>query len=144
MSFPGSRSLFLRNVKKDCRFCAQFPEARFRIRFFISAPQQHLGFVFASVEAVDFLQHEQTDTSSRQRKKTIDVRRKARRDLLFIAAMVAVACVAVLSDPDKMFEWVAKHKEVQVDEFLVAVVFIGTGFALFSWRRRLPALSDQV
>jgi len=67
--------------------------------------------------------------------RTIDVQRKARRDFLLIAVVVVVACVAVLTDPDKVFEWVAQHKEVLVDEFLVAVVFIGTGFALFSWRR---------
>jgi diguanylate cyclase (GGDEF)-like protein len=75
--------------------------------------------------------------------RTIDVGRKARRDFLLIAIIVVVACVAVLSDPDKVFEWVAHHKEVQVDEFLVAVVFIGTGFALFSWRRWTD-LSRQV
>lgn len=72
-----------------------------------------------------------------------DVGRKARRDFLFIAGIVVLGCLAVLSDPDKIFEWVAHHEEVQVDEFLVAFVIIGTGFALFSWRRWTD-LSRQV
>jgi len=62
---------------------------------------------------------------------------------LFIAGIVVLGCVAVLSDPDNIFEWVAHHEEVQVDEFLVAFVIIGTGFALFSWRRWTD-LSRQV
>jgi diguanylate cyclase len=72
-----------------------------------------------------------------------NVGRKARRDFLFIAGIVVLGCVAVLSDPDKIFEWVAHHEEVQVDEFLVAFVIIGTGFALFSWQRWTD-LSRQV
>jgi diguanylate cyclase (GGDEF)-like protein len=75
--------------------------------------------------------------------KTIEVGRKARRDFALIVCVVLVACIAILSDPDKIFEWVAHHEEVQVDEFLVAVVVIGTGFAIFSWRRWTD-LSRQV
>jgi len=75
--------------------------------------------------------------------RTEDVRRKARRDLLLIAVVVVVGCIGVLADPDKVFEWIAHHKEVQVDELLVAVVIVGTGFALFSWRRWTD-LSRQV
>jgi diguanylate cyclase len=75
--------------------------------------------------------------------KTADAGRRARRDFALIAGVVVLACIAVLSDPDKIFEWVAHHEEVQVDEFLVAVVVIGTGFALFSWRRWTD-LSRQV
>jgi diguanylate cyclase (GGDEF)-like protein len=75
--------------------------------------------------------------------RTEDIRRKARRDFLLITAVVVVGCIAVLADPDKVFEWIAHHKEVQVDELLVAVVIVGTGFALFSWRRWTD-LSRQV
>ncbi len=60
---------------------------------------------------------------------------RVRRDVIITAAVVFLGCVAVLSDPDKAFEWLAGHKEVQVDEFLTAVVIIGAGFAIFSWRR---------
>ena len=75
--------------------------------------------------------------------KVNDVRSRARRDLLLIATVVLVACIVVLSDPDKAFEWVAQHKVVQADEFLVSVGIIGAGFALFSWRR-WTELSRQV
>jgi diguanylate cyclase (GGDEF)-like protein len=70
-------------------------------------------------------------------------RTRARRDVLVTAAVVFTGCVAVLSDPDRAFEWIAGHKEVQVDEFLTAVVIIGAGFAIFSWRRWTD-LSRQV
>jgi hypothetical protein len=44
--------------------------------------------------------------------KTIDVGRKARRDFALIVCVVLVACIAILSDPDKIFEWMAHHEEV--------------------------------
>lgn len=68
---------------------------------------------------------------------------RVRRDIVVTAAAVLIGCIAVLSDPDRAFEWVASHKEVQIDEFLTAVVIIGTGFAIFSWRRWTD-LSRQV
>jgi len=69
--------------------------------------------------------------------------KRAGRDVIVIAIVVAVGCVAVLLDPDRAFEWVASHKEVQIDEFLTAVLIIGSGFAVFSWRRWTD-LSRQV
>lgn len=69
--------------------------------------------------------------------------KRARRDLIVIAALVALGCIAILLDPDRGFEWLAGHKEVQVDEFLTAVVILGSGFAVFSWRRWTD-LSRQV
>jgi diguanylate cyclase (GGDEF)-like protein len=60
---------------------------------------------------------------------------RARRDLILIVAVVLAVCFIVALDPDRGFEWVASHKEVQVDEFLTAIVVIGAGFAVFSWRR---------
>lgn len=68
---------------------------------------------------------------------------RARRDLLVIAGFVVVGVVLVLSDPDRAFEWIASHKEVQIDEFLTAIVILGAGFAIFSWRR-WSDLSRQV
>jgi diguanylate cyclase (GGDEF)-like protein len=68
---------------------------------------------------------------------------RARKDVIVTVGIVLVGCLAVLSDPDQAFEWLARHKEVQVDEFLTAVVVIGAGFAIFSWRRWTD-LSQQV
>ena len=56
---------------------------------------------------------------------------RARKDVIVTAVVVAIGCIAVLSDPDRAFEWIAGHKEVQFDEFLTAVVVIGAGFAIF-------------
>jgi diguanylate cyclase len=70
-------------------------------------------------------------------------RTRARRDVIVTALVVLIGCVAVLSDPDRAFEWLAGHKEVQIDEFLTAIVIIGAGFAVFSWRRWTD-LSRQV
>jgi diguanylate cyclase (GGDEF)-like protein len=60
---------------------------------------------------------------------------RVRRDVIVTVTIVLVGCLAVLRDPDRAFEWLAGHKEVQIDEFLTAVVIIGAGFAIFSWRR---------
>jgi diguanylate cyclase len=68
---------------------------------------------------------------------------RARRDLLVIGIVILVACLVILADPDRAFEWVASHEEVRVDEFLTAIVTIGAGFAIFSWRRWTD-LSRQV
>jgi diguanylate cyclase len=68
---------------------------------------------------------------------------RARRDLFVIGIVILAACVLILSDPDRAFEWVASHEEVRVDEFLTAIVIIGAGFAIFSWRRWTD-LSRQV
>jgi diguanylate cyclase len=70
-------------------------------------------------------------------------RLRARRDLFVIGIVILVACIVILSDPDRAFEWVASHEEVRVDEFLTAIVIIGAGFAVFSWRRWTD-LSRQV
>ena len=67
--------------------------------------------------------------------KATSPRLRARRDLLAILAVVFAACFVIVLDPDRAFEWITSHKEVQVDEFLTAIVVIGTGFAVFSWRR---------
>lgn len=71
------------------------------------------------------------------------VKNKARRDLIFVLAVVVIGCFVALSDPDRVFEWIAQKKAVQVDEGLVAIVIVGTGFAVFSWRRWTD-LSRQV
>src|SRR5579859_1686833 len=78
-----------------------------------------------------------------QLRATDSSRNRARRDLIRIVIIVLIVCIAAFFDPDKFFEWVALHKEVQVNEFLVAIVVIGTGFAIFSWRRWTD-LSRQV
>ncbi len=67
----------------------------------------------------------------------------AHRDLILIGLAVLIVCIAVLVDPDKFFEWLAQRREAQLDEFLVAIVAIGIGFAIFSWRRWTD-LSRQV
>lgn len=69
--------------------------------------------------------------------------KRARRDLIAIAIVVLIGCIAVLLDPNRTFEWIAQHRVVEIDEFLAAVVIIGTGFAVFSWRRWTD-LSRQV
>ncbi len=63
------------------------------------------------------------------------VKTRTRRDLILIGIVVLVTCLGVALDPDRIFEWVAQRRAVQLDEFLVAIVIIGTGFAIFSWRR---------
>lgn len=68
---------------------------------------------------------------------------RARKDLWVIGAVALLGCLVVIADPDRAFEWIASHKEVQVNEFLTAVVILGSGFALFSWRRWTD-LSRQV
>jgi len=68
---------------------------------------------------------------------------RARRDLLLIGIVILVALNVILADPDRAFEWVASHEEVRVDEFLTAIVVMGSGFAIFSWRRWTD-LSRQV
>jgi diguanylate cyclase (GGDEF)-like protein len=68
---------------------------------------------------------------------------RARKDIIVTAVVVFIGCAATLSDPDRAFEWIAKHKEVQIDEFLTAVVIMGAGFAIYSWRRWTD-LSRQV
>lgn len=60
---------------------------------------------------------------------------RAGRDLLIIGIVILVGCAIVLADPDRAFEWIASHEEVRVDEFLTAIVIVGAGFAIFSWRR---------
>jgi diguanylate cyclase len=64
-----------------------------------------------------------------------DPQRRTRNDLIIIGIFVLLGCVVILSDPDRAFEWITRHKEVQIDEFLTAVVILGSGFAAFSWRR---------
>jgi len=75
--------------------------------------------------------------------RTEDTQRRTRRDFLLVGAVVVIGCAIVLADPDRVFEWIARYKEVQVDELLVAGVILGTGFAFFSWRRWTD-LSRQV
>jgi diguanylate cyclase (GGDEF)-like protein len=64
-----------------------------------------------------------------------DPQKRTRNDLIFIGILVLLGCLLILSDPDRAFEWITRHKEVQIDEFLSAVVILGSGFAAFSWRR---------
>jgi diguanylate cyclase (GGDEF)-like protein len=75
--------------------------------------------------------------------KIISPRLRARRDMLIIIGIVLIACFIIVLDPDRAFEWVTSHKEVQVDEFLTAIVVIGISFGVFSWRRWTD-LSRQV
>lgn len=82
-------------------------------------------------------------TAEDKLRKTDSSRNRARRDLILISIIILIGCIAILLDPDKFFEWLALHKEVQVNEFLVAIVIIGTGFGIFSWRRWTD-LSSQV
>jgi diguanylate cyclase (GGDEF)-like protein len=79
----------------------------------------------------------------RTAEQTNSVKIRERKDLIRIGIVVLIVCVIVLVDPDKFFEWLAQRREAQVDEFLVAVVAIGVGFAIFSWRRWTD-LSRQV
>jgi len=58
---------------------------------------------------------------------------RARWDLFVIGIVILIACILILYDPDRAFEWVASHEEVRVDEFLTAIVIVGAGFAIFSW-----------
>src|SRR5271168_392039 len=60
---------------------------------------------------------------------------KARKDIIRIGIIVLIVCFVVLVDPAEFFEWLAQRRAPQFDEFLVAVLAIGTGFAVFSWRR---------
>lgn len=73
----------------------------------------------------------------------IPLKTRTRRDLILIGLVVLIVCGAVALDPDRIFEWLAQRRVVQFDEFLVTVVVIGVGFALFSWRRWTD-LSRQV
>jgi hypothetical protein len=75
--------------------------------------------------------------------ETKNPRARVRREVIVTAAIVLIACLAVLRDPGRAFEWIASRKEVQFDEFLTAAVIIGAGFAVFSWRR-WSDLSRQV
>ena len=67
--------------------------------------------------------------------ESTSIKTRTRQDLIFVGVAVLVLCFGVASDPDRVFEWVAQRRAVQLDEFLVAIVIIGTGFAVFSWRR---------
>ena len=82
----------------------------------------------------------QTEVES---EKTKTVRVRARKDLIVVGLCVLAGCAVVLLDPNRAFEWIAQHKEVQIDELLTAFVIIGCGFAVFSWRR-WSDLSRQV
>ncbi|HEY0263499.1 MAG TPA: sensor domain-containing diguanylate cyclase [Granulicella sp.] len=79
--------------------------------------------------------------SSQEEPATPELR--ARRDLIAIGVIVLIVCILILIDPDRAFEWIAQHEEVQIDEFLTAIVVVGAGFAIFSWRRWTD-LSRQV
>jgi len=68
---------------------------------------------------------------------------RTRRDFIIFAFVFVLGCIAVLSDPDNLFEWLAGREQVQVDESLVILVLLGIGFAIFSWRR-WTELSRQV
>ncbi len=70
-------------------------------------------------------------------------RTRAREDFIVIGVVILLSCIFILADPDRAFEWIASHEEVRIDEFLTAVVIIGAGFAIFSWRRWTD-LSRQV
>jgi diguanylate cyclase (GGDEF)-like protein len=76
-------------------------------------------------------------------KEEIPARTRTRRDLILIGVAVLIVCFAVALDPDRVFEWLAQRRAVQLDEFLVTVVVLGAGFAIFSWRRWTD-LSRQV
>lgn len=64
-----------------------------------------------------------------------DPEKRGRRDLIVLGLFVLAGCVVVASDPDRLFDWLANHEAVRIDEFLTAIVILGTGFAIFSWRR---------
>ena len=70
-----------------------------------------------------------------ERKKMPGVRQRVRRDLSLIGIVIVIGCGVVAYDPNRFFEWLAQSKAAKVDEFLVAIVIIGTGFIIFSWRR---------
>jgi diguanylate cyclase len=71
------------------------------------------------------------------------LKKTARRDLILIGIIVLVICGILMRDPDRFFEWLAQRREAQFDEVLAAFVVIGTGFAIFAWRR-WSDLSRQV
>jgi diguanylate cyclase len=76
-------------------------------------------------------------------KNTENPQTRVRKDLLVIGIVIVIGCAVILFDPDRGFEWLASHEEVKVDEFLSAIVMVGAGFAVFSWRRWTD-LSRQV
>src|ERR1051326_2279736 len=76
-------------------------------------------------------------------KEETPAKTRTRRDLILIGVGVLIVCCAVVLDPDRVFEWLSQRRAVQLDEFLVAVVVVGGGFAVFSWRRWTD-LSRQV
>jgi len=71
------------------------------------------------------------------------VKGRAKKDLIRIGVIVLLFCIVILIDPDQAFEWLARRREAQFDEALIAVVVIGAGFALYVWRRWVD-LSRQV
>ena len=71
------------------------------------------------------------------------LQKTARRDLILIGVIVLVTCAIVMRDPDRFFEWLAQRREAQFDEVLAAFVVVGSGIAIFAWRR-WSDLSRQV
>lgn len=60
---------------------------------------------------------------------------RARRDLILIGVVALILCIIVLIDPDKAFELLAARREAQFDEVLTSVIIVGSGLAIFAWRR---------
>jgi len=75
------------------------------------------------------------DPEPRPEQPSVDPEKRGRRDLIVLGLLVLAGCIVVASDPDRLFDWLANHEAVRVDEFLTAIVILGTGFAIFSWRR---------
>ncbi len=66
---------------------------------------------------------------------SVDPEKRGRRDLIVLGLLILAGCTVVASDPDRLFDWLANHEAVRIDEFLTAIVILGTGFVIFSWRR---------
>ena len=75
------------------------------------------------------------DLEPHPEQSAVDPEKRARRDLTIIGLLVLAGCIVMGSDPDRLFDWLANHEAVQIDEFLTAIVILGAGFAIFSWRR---------
>ncbi len=75
------------------------------------------------------------DAEPRPEQSSVDPGKRVRRDLIVVGLLVLAGCIVVASDPDRLFDWLANHEAVRIDEFLTAIVILGTGFAIFSWRR---------
>jgi|ERR1700756_4992117 hypothetical protein len=71
-------------------------------------------------------------------------RRGLRRDLMGVGAAVIIGVVLVfLFDSGSLAEWLARHKDIKIDEIIVTSIVLLIGLSFFSIRRWM-ALSDSL